>query len=227
MSGTFLGCPSCGAVAAVSPSDQEFVCPACRERWLFTVCRGCRDPFLVSAGLLGKLCPWCGKAGKRSSGTTADVAAAGLGRHGIVAPADADRRAVHGTVLGGYGLPLRPGSLGSIDFRSDGITIRAEAIDPVLVPYAETVDLHFGGPGTVTTGGGFIGGGVGIEGAMEGMAIAGVLNAVTTKTTTLTIVKLTTSTLEVILSTSAMAPERMGIVFAPAFGRVRAARPKT
>ena len=42
--------------------------------------------------------------------------------------------------------------------------------------------LEIGGPGLVKTGGGFVGGGFGARGAIEGMAIAAVLNGLTTRT---------------------------------------------
>ncbi len=50
------------------------------------------------------------------------------------------------------------------------------------MPYAAQFAIELSGPGRFTTGGGFVGGGVGLEGAAEGMAIAGVLNALTTRT---------------------------------------------
>jgi hypothetical protein len=44
----------------------------------------------------------------------------------------------------------------------------------------EVQAVVIGGPGLVKSGGGFIGGGSGAVGAVEGMAIAAVLNALTT-----------------------------------------------
>ena len=42
--------------------------------------------------------------------------------------------------------------------------------------------MEIGGSGMVRSGGGFTGGGFGLGGAVEGMAIAAVLNAMTTRT---------------------------------------------
>jgi len=47
--------------------------------------------------------------------------------------------------------------------------------------------LEIGGPGLVKTGGGFVGGGFGARGAIEGMAIAAVLNGLTTRTSIKTV----------------------------------------
>jgi hypothetical protein len=58
------------------------------------------------------------------------------------------------------------------------------------VPYIEIEDVEIGGPGLVKTGGGFVGGGFGVQGAAEGMAIATVLNALTTRTSITTIVRI-------------------------------------
>ena len=55
------------------------------------------------------------------------------------------------------------------------------------MPYSEVEGLEIGGPGLVKTGGGFVGGGFGARGAIEGMAIAAVLNGLTTRTSIKTV----------------------------------------
>jgi len=58
------------------------------------------------------------------------------------------------------------------------------------VPYSEVEDVEIGGPGLVKTGGGFIGGGFDVTGALEGMAIASVLNAPTRRTSVKTVLRI-------------------------------------
>lgn len=66
------------------------------------------------------------------------------------------------------------------------------ATDPTIeYSYAELVSFEVGGPGTFQTGGGFIGGGgIGLS-AAEGMAVAGLLNKLTTRRHTSSFVYLT------------------------------------
>ncbi len=58
------------------------------------------------------------------------------------------------------------------------------------IPYRDVEVVDIGGPGLVKSGGGFTGGGHGVTGAMDGMAIAAVLNALTTQTKIKTVVRL-------------------------------------
>jgi hypothetical protein len=62
------------------------------------------------------------------------------------------------------------------------ITLSSSLVPLLRIPYSAIDDLEFSGPGKVTTGGGFIGGGFGLSGAAKGMIAASVLNALTTKT---------------------------------------------
>jgi len=73
----------------------------------------------------------------------------------------------------------------------------------------------------VVTGGGFIGGGFGINGALQGMAIAAALNAITIKKKIHTLVALTTNFGELHLHTSAMDPGPLRIYLSDVFVRLR------
>jgi hypothetical protein len=67
------------------------------------------------------------------------------------------------------------------------------------VAYSEIEDVEIGGPGMVRSGGGFVGGGFGAVGALEGMAVASVLNALTNKTKITTIIRAQATTSELFL----------------------------
>src|SRR5438477_12953657 len=60
----------------------------------------------------------------------------------------------------------------------------------------ETVDV--GGPGLVKTGGGVIGGSFGPVGAAEGIAVAAIFNALTTRRSTKTMVRVQPATAELL-----------------------------
>jgi len=92
------------------------------------------------------------------------------------------------SALGGYGHPFRVGTALLLAFGSDVVEL-VSATDRLEAAYRDVEFLRVGGPGAVTSGGGFVGGGFGLEGAAEGMAIAGLLNSLTTRTTVTTIVR--------------------------------------
>lgn len=66
----------------------------------------------------------------------------------------------------------------------------------------EIIRIEVSGPGTVTTNAGLVGGGFGFEGAAWGIAAASIINALTTSTTTNTLVTISTRTSSVTLHTS-------------------------
>ena len=84
-------------------------------------------------------------------------------------------------VLGGHGHYLSKNDRCSFIFNREEIVAAGPNSDAIAFPY-ESSYLEVGGPGAVATGGGFIGGGFGAEGAVEGMLIASVLNAATSRT---------------------------------------------
>jgi len=92
------------------------------------------------------------------------------------------------------------------------------------VPYGEIEDVEIGGPGLVKSGGGFIGGGFGAVGALEGMAITSVLNALTTRTSITTIVRVPGTNCELFLLHTRSTPEQLRIEMSRALGAIRAAR---
>jgi hypothetical protein len=81
-----------------------------------------------------------------------------------------------------------------------------------------------GGPGLVKEGGGFLGGGFGLEGAAEGMAVAGILNALTTRTTINTVVSVAWRDAEVFFHTDADVPQAIRMRLSPLFVGIDAFR---
>jgi hypothetical protein len=131
-------------------------------------------------------------------------------------------------LLGGYApeAALVIGELYDARFLDDRLAIfpapSPEAHAEVL--YTEVEDVEIGGPGLVKSGGEFIGGGFGAVSALEGMAIASVLNALTTRTSITTIVRIQGRDCEFFLLHRRATPEQLRIEMSRALGAIRAAR---
>jgi hypothetical protein len=126
------------------------------------------------------------------------------------------------TVLGGSGYDLTAGRDASVAFRTDAIVIGGQATDVAQrITCPEIIDLQIEGPGSVRRGGGFIGGGFGVAGALEGMAIASILNALTTKTTIHTFIQIATDTAEIFLHYGGLEPGALRIALSSVFTHLR------
>lgn len=123
-------------------------------------------------------------------------------------------------VLGGSGFPFTPGQSCTVSF-CDSVVICSSRDAIARFSLLELIDVSVTGPGTVTTGGGFIGGGFGVEGALEGIAIAGVLNMLTTKKKIHTFVTLTANFGELHLHYGAMDPAPLRIYLSSVFVELR------
>ncbi len=124
------------------------------------------------------------------------------------------------TVLGAPGFPFSPGDSIKLIFEGDAVSCHSAA-RAASFSLIEVADISVTGPGTVMSGGGFIGGGFGVDGALTGMAIAGVLNALTSKKTTQTFIVLTTNFGELHLHYTLMEPAALRIFLGDVFVRLR------
>ena len=88
------------------------------------------------------------------------------------------------SVVYARGTDLKPGLRVGLDLAQDGVTISSVSSGQVLLEAhgATLRDFTVGGPGVVNEGGGFIGGGFGIDAAVKGIAAATVLNNMTSST---------------------------------------------
>jgi hypothetical protein len=118
---------------------------------------------------------------------------------------------------------VRPSSAVELAFLSAEIRIRDLTGSPVgAVPYVDVVALEIGGPGAKRTGGGFIGGGFGVEAAAEGMLVASALNMLTSRTRVDTVVCLRTRTAELFLHCTDETPDALRIRLSQVFNILRA-----
>lgn len=125
------------------------------------------------------------------------------------------------TVLGGAGYELPVGEVVYANFLTDRLTLTSEAGFQVEIHYLEIADLAVTGPGSVTTGGGFMGGGFGVEGALVGMGIGSILNAITSQTKTHTFLNVITHNGEIYLHCGMLEPTVLRMILAPAFTALR------
>jgi hypothetical protein len=129
------------------------------------------------------------------------------------------------TLLGGYGFhaPLAGGSECRMIFLDveAWITLSSSLVPLLRIPYSAIEGLEFSGPGKVTTGGGFIGGGFGLSGAAKGMIAASVLNALTTKTKIHTMIRCECEDLELFFFYSTQTPDQLRIGLSEVLGKLR------
>ena len=92
------------------------------------------------------------------------------------------------------------------------------------MPYRDVEDVEIGGPALVKTGGGFVGDGFGARGAIEGMAIAAILNGLTTRTSIKTVVRIQGTSSELFLLHTTMTPEQLRIELSRPLAAIRSAR---
>ena len=130
--------------------------------------------------------------------------------------------------LGGYvpESPITAGERCDVRFVEDRLVVFAAHRADVLaeISYSQVEDVEIGGPGLVRSGGGFTGGGFGLSGAVEGMAIAAVLNAMTTRTSIKTVVRIQGTGCELFLLHTRLTPEQLRIEMSRTLAVIRAAR---
>jgi hypothetical protein len=86
--------------------------------------------------------------------------------------------------------------------------------------------IEISGEGTVTTNAGVIGGGFGLEGAIEGAIAAGVINKVTSKMSTNTFIRIMTNDSEMYFHTSEREPAQLQMFFSKAFVALNSSKTK-
>jgi len=92
-----------------------------------------------------------------------------------------------------------------------------EALKSYTVPSKTITEIDVGGPGSVRSGGGAMGGGFGVDGFLVGAAAATVLNILTSHKTTKTLVHVKSEKSEIFLLISTMEPDETRIYLSPLF----------
>lgn len=112
------------------------------------------------------------------------------------------------TVLAAHGYPLESGSAVAVARRPDHFMFATEEGRTIgEVPFDRLTSIEVGGPGIVTSGGGFVGGGFGVSGFLVGAGAAAVMNRLTTRSAVQTLLRIATLDGEVTMFTSQLTPE--------------------
>lgn len=114
---------------------------------------------------------------------------------------------------------------GSTDIRVHQSPVLRDSEAIACLPYASQFAVELSGPGRFKTGGGFVGGGFGLVGATEGMAIAGLLNALTTRTQVISVIAVLSADYEGFFLCREHAPDELRRFLAPVFLRARQLQP--
>jgi hypothetical protein len=130
------------------------------------------------------------------------------------------------TLPGGYGWDeptFVPGTEGALKFTNEGIWVRPISGWAALIrsPYKDALALEFSGPGAVTSGPTLFGGGFGLKGAAEGMIVASVLSALTTRTTIHTVIRYQAVNLEAFFFYSKATPDQLRVQLSQALSLIR------
>lgn len=129
-------------------------------------------------------------------------------------------------VLGGCGYVFPEGDVVDLEFGHDAFVIQSGDSTIEHISYLEVVEINIDGPGRVTSGGGFIGGGFGVAGAIEGMAVATILNRLMSRTKIHTFITLVTHMGELHLHYGDMEPGALRIALSWVFSTLRKFDPK-
>lgn len=127
--------------------------------------------------------------------------------------------------LGGCNYPIAAGDAVLLTFRDNNLCVQLADGSSFVVPNVEIASIEISGPGTTTTGGGFIGGGYGAAGALEGIAVAAVLNTLTTKSKIHTFISIITNIGEIHFHYGGMEPSALRIAIAPIYTALRMLNP--
>lgn len=120
-------------------------------------------------------------------------------------------------VIGGHGIASRKDQDLLLWVSKDAFVLSDEnSVFEIDIPFTSVRVCNISGPGKVTTNIGASGGGFGVEGALEGMAIATALNALTTHSSVKTIIHISTDNSEYWLRSKAE-PEVLRMMFSRAF----------
>jgi len=231
---TYVRCPSCGANQSTEVADEKYRCPICDVvNWLRR-CPSCDEVVQVSVPASGPrpqtdrlTCPHCQKTLPvhkwRDSANALELHEL-LIRGGMTEQqlSDPTCRVVAGLLLEGGVFGLTPKEPAILSFESDQVAIHQPDGPQAVLRYEEITDIEIGGPGLIRQGGGFIGGGFGLVGFLEGALFAAVLNAATTKTSIQTVVFVKSLRGEVVFLSATKTPQDLRILLSPVFGRLAA-----
>lgn len=124
------------------------------------------------------------------------------------------------TVLGGTGSALAKGDKYVAVFGQDAIYLVSGA-QRFEVKLEQLTALKIEGPGRITSDAGVMGGGFGLEGAALGIGVAALINTLTTKSETNTILYIAWPGAELFLHTSSYTPDEARLILSHTFSAIQ------
>lgn len=113
------------------------------------------------------------------------------------------------TYVAGHGTALVVGAPYRALVRGSGAVEVRALDDSVVYGEPEPVELHVSGPGEYTIGGGWMGGGFGLSGAIKGAVMADVLNAITSRREVSTLLRVSTHESIVVLESRSVGTDEL------------------
>jgi hypothetical protein len=221
-------CPSCNLWLSLKARQERLRCP-CGYEGFFVGCQSCPVFIIVPERTGGRSTAWitCGLCGHRNGSkynriipsSTAGQVSANQIDLGLVINDPGCSTLGHNILIGAVHLDLPVRSPILLCVSSECLTLNAwlgaKGWQVSRIPLSSVTNVQVGGPGLIQTGGGFIGGGFGITGALEGMAVASVLNSLTTRSRVETIVSVTAMATSFVLLHTIFSPAEVEIRLLP------------
>jgi hypothetical protein len=189
-------CPRCGAGRVVEPGTSDIKCLACGGVTAFRRCLRCQKtliflPHLTAPNIKYWKCLGCGKQANRQRWPAASIsevyrpewALSLYGERVADALSDPELRGIDGSILSLTGISGIATGGCTVIFDRESVTVMLGNVSNQLrLSYSDISSLQVTGRGEFVTksGGGWIGGGFGAKGILEGVAFATVMNALTT-----------------------------------------------
>lgn len=130
--------------------------------------------------------------------------------------------------LGGSGLNLNPEAQLVLSSTADKVVLtNVETLEQVALNTSDLTVVEISGPGTQTTSVGVAGGGFGVEGFLKGVVTAAAINALTTRSSTNTFLRLLGRSAEGYFHTSAIDTAALRMQLSPVIVRVEACKANT
>lgn len=129
------------------------------------------------------------------------------------------------TVMGGSGMNLQPKE--SLLLGCGDLSLHLHnpsSFSETAIPFSSITAIEISGPGTESSNAGIAGGGFGLQGAATGIAVAALINAVTTINKTNTFLRVATETSEILLHTASVDPSALRLLLSRAFVQLDATK---
>jgi hypothetical protein len=195
--GLARSCDICGAGSVVGVTASDWQCHACGAWTSYRWCPHCKDRVVIPPTLTGPnvtswKCIRCGNQARRDYWPAASIFEFAPSHWGLSlygervgeAMSDPGRRRIVGTILSVTGVSGIATGACSVIFDQESVILAiGDHYNQRRLDYSDINSLQVAGRGAfvTTSGGGWTGGGFGAKGIIEGLGLATVLNALTTR----------------------------------------------